>query len=292
MTSRPPPASGRSAAAAATARTGSGSVVCADRGVVQAHGEVAETVARRDDGASRAGARRARPRASSGSAPSAIARVDAHDQGHGQARPPGRATRPSPPGSSPASTGPACRRTTRTVKRPTTSRTDAMAARAARASTPHAAAATAASKALDWLKRPGSVRRTGGDGRPPSRPAPRRPAASHEGRLGVGPGEAAARAGPAVVHEGDAALAGGAAHRIVLPAQAGTDPVHVGAPHHTPRHERVVGFATTWVRGAAASAARQLPATMRTSFVRSSWSRERFSSTTVAGAVADKTRGR
>ena len=51
-------------------------------------------------------------------------------------------------------------------------------------------------------------------------------------------------------------------------------------------------LATTWVCGAAASAARQRPATMRTSFVRSSWSRERFSRTTAVAAVAVRTRGR
>ena len=42
-------------------------------------------------------------------------------------------------------------------------------------------------------------------------------------------------------------------------------------------------LATTWVRGAAASAARQRAATMRTSLVRSSWSRDRLSSTTAGG---------
>ena len=47
-------------------------------------------------------------------------------------------------------------------------------------------------------------------------------------------------------------------------------------------------MATTSVWGAAASAARQRAATMRTSLLRSSWSRERFKSTTAAGDVANK----
>ena len=51
-------------------------------------------------------------------------------------------------------------------------------------------------------------------------------------------------------------------------------------------------LATTWVCGAAASAARQRPATMRTSFVRSSWSRDRFKRITVVAAVDVSTRGR
>ena len=51
-------------------------------------------------------------------------------------------------------------------------------------------------------------------------------------------------------------------------------------------------LATTWVCGAAASAARQRAATIRTSLVRSSWSRERLSNTTAAADVDVSTRGR
>ena len=61
------------------------------------------------------------------------------------------------------------------------------------------------------------------------------------------------------------------------------------APHTTRGSS---ALATTCVCGAAAKAARQLPAIMRTSFVRSSWSRDRFSNSTVVAAVAVRTRGR
>ena len=173
----------------------------------------------------------------------------------------------------------------RTVKRPATSCTSAMAASATRASTPDASAATAAISALDWLNRPGNASRTGA--RPPVGPrraGPPRPARPRASPPGSGRAKPQFAQDQPSVRERDAALAGGAAHGIVLPAQAGAHPVHVagraGPPHHQRDRRRSPRRACA-VRPPAPPAS--CPAIMRTSFVRSSWSRDRFSSSDGGG---------
>ena len=108
---------------------------------------------------------------------------------------------------------------------------------APRAVDTQASAATAAIKALAWLKRPGSASRTGAD-RPSAHSAravtsaPRR--ASPRGR----DGRSRSRRRTSPIGKGDAAPARGTTHGIVLPAQAGTDPVHVAGGAGPPHHER------------------------------------------------------
>ncbi len=143
-----------------------------------------------------------------------------------------------------------------------------------------ASAATAAISALAWLNRPGSASSDRERSARPPRRAVAVPIGRHaERRLGAGAGEAApGHAGPrAVVRRSRCGLRrrGSPRHRA---ASAGPAPTQctsraAPAPHTTSGSS---ALATTCVCGAAASAARQRPATMRTSLVRSSWSRERF----------------
>ena len=135
--------------------------------------------------------------------------------------------------------------------------------------------------ALAWLNRPGSARPTGCV-RPSAHDAARRAVGGrHERRLRFGAGEAArprttsrprrTRSGPR--------RRGSPPHRAASAARRPTQ----CTSRATPAPQTTSGssaLATTWVCGAAASAARQRPATIRTSLVRSSWSRDRLSRTT------------
>ena len=154
-----------------------------------------------------------------------------------------------------------------------------MAARASRASTPDASAATAAISALDWLKRPGSGAAPGPSSRRPTSAravpsAATTSVASGSGRAKPQPAQDQPPSVKAMRPSQDGQPTASCCQRRPAPTQCTSRAAP--APHTTSGSS---AFATTCVCGAAASAARQLPAIMRTSLVRSSWSRERFSKT-------------
>ena len=158
----------------------------------------------------------------------------------------------------------------RTVKRPATSSTPSMAARACRASTPDASAATAAINALDWLNRPGNDSRTGA--LRPSAHSPRAVPSAAITRVASGSGRAKpqlAQDQPPSVNAMRPSQEGQPTASCCQRSPAPTQCTSRATPApHTTRGSSAL--ATTWVCGAAASAARQLPAIMRTSLVRSS----------------------
>ena len=215
------------------------------------------------------------------------ARVDADHQRARRPRRPGPAARSSPAGFLASMSRARTPRTTRVGEAPRHLRHRRHGAPTRRRRRcPCASAATAAISALAWLKRPGSASAIGVGapvGPPPAigrsrhrlaasagrrvRPAGSRTPVRSAHRAVVGEGDPARRTTGTRPHRG----ASPGRHRPSAPGRAAP------APHTTSGSS---ALATTVVCGAAASAARQRPATMRTSLVRSSWSRDRFSSTT------------